>query len=147
MTALDLLIFHVALTWALIGLTWTIQLVQYPSFALVGPAEFARFHDHHSTRITWLVAPLMGGELLTGLALFWAGPESLGPGLLGSGLALIALNWVWTACVAMPLHARLRGADRRLEQSLVRAHWVRTAAWSARGLWSVVALRAALGAP
>jgi hypothetical protein len=142
----EFLLLHLALTWALVGLTWTIQLVQYPSFALVGKAEFARFHDHHSNRITWIVAPLMGGELLTGLALFWAGPESLGAGLLWAGLALIALNWVWTACVAVPLHARLRGGDRGPAQSLVRANWVRTATWSTRGLWSLFAVRAALGA-
>jgi hypothetical protein len=144
-TSVDLLLLHLALTWALVGLTWTIQWVQYPSFALVGAAEFARFHDYHCARITWIVAPLMGGELLTGLALFWAGPASLGAGLMWAGLALIALNWIWTACVAMPLHARLRDADRRPTQSLVRANWVRTAAWSARGLWSLFAVRAALG--
>ncbi len=145
MTAFDLLLVHLALTWALVGLIWTIQLVQYPSFAYVGAAEFMGFHDHHSTRISWIVAPLMGGELLTGLALFWVGPAGLGAGLLWAGLALIALNWVWTACVAMPLHARLRGADRSHAPSLVRANWVRTAAWSARGLWTLVAVRAAMG--
>jgi hypothetical protein len=145
-SAFDLLLVHLALTWAMVGLIWTVQLVQYPSFAHVGAAEFAHFHDHHSTRITWIVAPLMAGELLSGLALFWAGPEGLTAGLLWIGFGLIALNWVWTACVAVPLHARLSGRAPRLKQALVRANWVRTFAWSARGLWTLVAVRAALGA-
>ncbi len=146
MSAFDLLLVHVALTWALVGLIWTIQLVQYSSFAYVGAAEFAGFHDHHSKRITWIVAPLMGGELLTGLALFLAGPDGLSAGLLWIGLAPMALNWAWTFWVAVPLHARLSVPEPRLMQALVRANWVRTAAWTGRGLWTLVAVRAALGA-
>lgn len=146
MPAFDLLLVHLALTWALVGLIWTVQLVQYPSFAYVGASEFADFHDHHSRRITWIVAPLMGGELLTGLALFWAGPEGLSAGLVWTGMGLIALNWAWTASVAMPLHTRLSGRAPRLKQALVRANWVRTSAWSARGIWTLVAARAALAA-
>lgn len=146
MSPLDLLLVHLALTWALVGLIWTVQLVQYPSFAYVGAAEFSGFHLHHSSRITWIVAPLMGGELVTGLALLWGGPEGLSAGLLGLGLGLIALNWAWTACVAMPLHARINGRAPSLMRALVRANWVRTAAWSARGLWALVAVRSALEA-
>ncbi|MFT6364052.1 MAG: hypothetical protein ACJAZ8_002475, partial [Planctomycetota bacterium] len=46
MTAIELLFLHLALTWALVGLIWTVQLVQYPSFALVGEAEFAAYHKY-----------------------------------------------------------------------------------------------------
>ncbi|MFN0007882.1 MAG: hypothetical protein ACKVXR_08230 [Planctomycetota bacterium] len=145
MSAFDLLLVHLALTWALVGLIWTVQLVQYPSFAHVGAAEFADFHEHHSSRISWIVAPLMVGELVTGLALFWRGPEGLTAGLLWIGLGLLALNWAWTACVAVPLHARLSGRAPRLMRALVQTNWVRTTAWSARGLWTLVAMRAALG--
>lgn len=144
MTAIDLLLVHLALTWALVGLIWTVQLVQYPSFALVGRAEFAAHHRHHTQRMGWIVAPLMGGELLTGVALFWLRPEGLSEALLWTGLGLLALNWAWTAFVAVPLHARLGPTADGLKQALVRANWVRTIAWSARGVWALVAVRAAL---
>ena len=146
MTALDLLLAHLALTWALVGLIWTVQLVKYPSFALVGPGQFAAYHKQHTTRMTWVVAPLMGGELLTGLALFWLVPGGLSPAWLWTGLGLIALNWAWTALVAVPLHTRLGPRDDGLKGALVRANWVRTLAWSARGVWALAAVRTALAA-
>ncbi len=144
MTAIDLLLIHLALTWALVGMIWTVQLVQYPSFAFVGKAEFAAYHKHHTNRITWIVAPLMSGELLTGLSLFWLGPVGLSESLLWTGLALIALNWGWTALVAVPLHSRLNFPAEAVKRALVRANWVRTVAWSARGIWALAAVRAAL---
>ena len=41
----------------LTGLIWTIQLVHYPSFGLVGKAEFVQFHQAHTTRMgTWCLS-------------------------------------------------------------------------------------------
>jgi hypothetical protein len=144
MTSIDLLFVHLALTWALVGLIWTIQLVQYPGFALVGSTEFAAYHKHHTTRMGWVVAPLMGGELLTGIALFWIGPEGLSAFLLWTGLGLTALNWGWTVFVAVPLHMRMGPKADKLKQALVNTNWVRTAAWSTRGVWALVAVRSTL---
>ena len=141
----DILLIHTAATWALVGLIWTIQLVQYPGFAHVGAAEFSRFHQHHSARITWVVAPLMAGELLTGLALVGGQPTGMSQGLWWAGLALIGVNWAQTAFVAVPLHKRLSGGDVEAQRRLVATNWIRTVAWSARGVWTLFALRGALG--
>ena len=141
MTAIDLLLLHSALTWALIGLIWTIQLVQYPGFALVGEAEFASFHDHHSVRITWIVAPLMAGELFSGVALLSYPPPGISQAFLWIGMALIVMNWAITALVAMPLHKKLHEPASRALRALVATNWARTAAWSARGAWTLFALR------
>ena len=48
---------NLVLAAALAGLIWTIQLVHYPLFALVGAAEWPRYGDEHRRRITWLAAP------------------------------------------------------------------------------------------
>ena len=146
--AIDLLLLHMAVTWALVGLIWTVQLVQYPAFAL-DPQAFhlraiAAFHEHHSGRITWIVGPLMACELLSGLALLWDRPSGLSGTLLGMGLLLIAVNWAWTAFVAVPLHRRLGARVLQAQSKLVANNWVRTAAWSARGAWALVAMRAAI---
>ena len=139
----DLLLLHAAVTWALAGLIWTVQVVQYPGFALLGDVEFPDFHTHHSARITWIVGPLMLVELLTGLALFPVRPPGVGSGLLWTGLVLIAINWAATAFVAVPLHAELARGVRRAQRRLVLTNWIRTVAWSARGVISLIALRAA----
>ena len=140
----DILLIHTAVTWALVGLIWTIQLVQYPGFAHVGPAQFSSFHEHHSSRITWIVAPLMVGELLTAIALLGNRPVGISQGALWAGLALIGLNWTCTAFVAVPLHKRLSGRDPRPQGALVATNWIHTITWSARGAWTLLAMRGAL---
>lgn len=137
----DLLLLHAAATWALVGLIWTIQLVQYPGFAYVGGREFRTFHQHHSSRITWVVAPLMFLELATGLALLGNAPPSLSPVILWAGMTLVALNWACTAFVAVPLHRKLTTTSTKAQRALVLTNWIRTAAWTARGVGALLVLR------
>ncbi|RDI95806.1 hypothetical protein DV704_05915 [Meiothermus sp. QL-1] len=130
-----LLLFHLACTWALVGLIWTIQVVHYPLFERVGPEHFPAYEAAHARRITWVVGPLMLFELASGLALLALWPPAL-PAWAGWMLVLLlGLIWLHTALVAVPLHARLgRGFDPRAHAWLVRSNWLRTLAWSARGL-------------
>jgi hypothetical protein len=134
MTLDDLLLIHVASTWALIGLIWMVQLVVYPGFADVGDAQLASFHERHCRRITWVVGPLMGAELVSGLALLSEPPPGASVGLLWAGMGLVALSWLCTGLVSVPLHARLAVRDRaRVQARLVSTNWIRTLAWSVRG--------------
>lgn len=131
---LELTHVHIAATWALVGLIWVVQLVQYPGFAHLGARELSAYHQAHCRRITWVVAPLMGVELVTGVVLLADPPAGTSAALL-VGAALMGVNWVCTAAVSMPLHGRLVGPDReRVQASLVRTNWIRTAAWTARGV-------------
>jgi hypothetical protein len=128
-----LILVHAALTWFLTGLIWVVQLVHYPLFAHVAPDAFPGFARDHGRRITWIVAPAMAAELLTGLWL----PLALPPGGQRTaavlGAALIALIWISTAAVQVPCHRRLgRGFDAAAHARLVRSNWVRTVAWTAR---------------
>jgi hypothetical protein len=125
-----LLLFHFAVTWALTGLIWTIQLVHYPLFADVGAENFRDYHRRHTTLIAWLVGPLMLAELVTAVALVRDGNRD--PWFLGSLLPL-ASNWLSTWRVQIPLHDKLStGFDRPAHHRLVRSNWWRTAAWTLR---------------
>jgi hypothetical protein len=138
---MNLLLLHAAATWALVGLIWTVQLVQYPGFARIRGPEFASYHAFHCNRITWVVAPLMGLELLTGIGLFLEPPPGLSTTFLLIGISSIGLNWLATAFVSMPLHGRLSRRQRSAQDSLVWTNWIRTFTWSLRGLWVLMALR------
>lgn len=123
---------HAALCWALVGLIWVVQLVLYPSFALVGKDSFPRYHAAHSRRITLVVAPLMLGELATAAVLLWLGFRD--PFFLGS-LIPLAVIWISTGMVQVPLHDRLSaGFDALAHRRLVSTNVWRTAAWTLRGL-------------
>ena len=60
-----ILLAQVVTTWAMTGIIWFVQLVQYPSFAQVDAASFPAFHEHHSAAISVIVAPLIGRGLMS----------------------------------------------------------------------------------
>ncbi|CAM3218575.1 DUF1772 domain-containing protein [Deinococcus saxicola] len=138
-----LLVIHAALTWALVGLILTIQLVHYPLFSRVGAGGYAAYQREHITRITWLVAPLMLAELATEAALVLRPPAPLSAA--SAGLGLVILIWVSTAVAQSPVHGRrTTGFDAALHARLVTTNWLRTVLWLLRGSlvggWPLLAL-------
>ncbi|MCX6932392.1 MAG: hypothetical protein NTZ29_06820 [Verrucomicrobia bacterium] len=123
---------HLAVTWALIGLIWLVQVVIYPQFGAVGRLEFGAYHADYTRRISWIVGPLMSAELGSAAWLLWAGERS---GWFLISLGLIGVNWLSTAIVQVPLHRRLeQGFEAGVHGRLVSTNWVRTGAWTARGV-------------
>ena len=129
-----LLILHAAVTWALLGLILTIQLVHYPLFSKVGEAGWSVYEREHQSRITVLVGPLMLAELLSAAWLAFHPVAGLPLWSLWLGLALTLAIWISTGLVQSPLHGRLSpGFDAKLHARLVSTNWVRTLAWTLRG--------------
>lgn len=121
---------HLAVTGAMAGVLWAVQLAVYPLFGAVGRADFPAYHRRYATRIGWVVGPLMLAEAATAAALWLGGLRAAG---FSASLALLAIAWVSTAFVQVPLHRRLAaGYAAGAHRWLVRSNWLRTAAWSAR---------------
>jgi hypothetical protein len=123
----------------LTGLIWTIQIVHYPLFARVGPAQFPAYEAAHTASITPLVGPVMLLELLAALALVFARPPAIPAWAAWTALALVALIWASTILLQVPRHSQLAsGFHPAAHAALVSSNWLRTAAWSARSallLW------------
>ena len=127
-----LLLVSLVSTWYLIGLVWFVQAVAYPQFARVAVADFLTYHKAHTTWITPVVLPPMFVELGTAVALVWRSPHD---GPLQIALALVVVVWVNTFAMALPAHERLtHGHDAAVIRRLVRVNWIRSIAWTARGL-------------
>jgi hypothetical protein len=121
---------QVATTFAMLGLIWTVQLVQYPGFRRVPRDAFARYHQHHCAAITWIVGPLMLGEAAAAVSL-WR--DAAGGPLQTAIVCCLAVAWLSTGLLQIPLHRRLaRGWDEALIRRLVHSNWLRTAAWSTK---------------
>jgi hypothetical protein len=74
-------------------------------------------------------------EWITALLLFWFPPTGGTSWKLAIGLALLAIIWLSTAFVQVPCHNGLsQGFDAIVHRRLVRTNWIRTVAWSLRGL-------------
>ena len=129
-----LLLANLVLCAVLTGLIWTVQLVHYPGLALVGKAEFTRYHAAHTARIGALVGPLMVLELLLAGWLAWAGRAALPHGAGWWSLALVGVVWAVTFFISVPFHNRLAagGYDYVVIDGLVRTNWLRTGAWTLR---------------
>jgi hypothetical protein len=135
------LLLNVAATGMMIGVIWFVQVVHYPLFAAVGRDGFAAYEDAHSRRTTLVVAPPMLVELATGAWLVFDPPASPPAWLFRIGFALIAILWLSTFLLQVPRHTLLgRGFDPRVHAALVATNWVRTVAWTARGILLLTAL-------
>ncbi len=122
---------HAFATWSLVGLIWVVQLVIYPQFGAAGRAGFAAYHAGYTRRIAWIVGPLMLAEAATAGMMFWQGERAA---WFLVSLGLLAINWLSTALVQVPLHGKLeQGFAEDAWRALVRTNWVRTVAWTARG--------------
>ena len=122
---------HLAVTWMLVGLIWVVQVLCYPQFLRVGKSEFTDYHFAHCLRIGLIVAPLLFVEAVTAVWLVYLGGNT---SFIASA-CLIPLVWLSTAVFQAPLHTKLmRGFDAQLIRRLIVTNWVRTLAWTARGV-------------
>jgi hypothetical protein len=77
----------------------------------------------------------MAAELITAFLLLWRQPEGLLPFYAWLNAGLLAAIWVSTFTLEGPYHNLLvKKFDLALWRSLVRSNWIRTAAWTVRGI-------------
>jgi hypothetical protein len=130
-----LFLLHLATTLFMVGVIWFVQVVHYPLFAKTGTTEFPGYEQTHTTLTTWVVAPPMLVEAGTAVLLLWFRPPGISNLQCGTGLALLIAIWLSTMFLQVPCHEWLsRGFDSVVHQRLVATNWLRTAAWSLRGL-------------
>jgi hypothetical protein len=128
---------------AMTGLIWCIQVVHYPLFAAVAPEAFPRYEAEHARLITLVVGPLMLVELAASLWIAAARPAGVPAWMAWLGVGLVAAIWLSTAAIQVPCHSRLAaGFDAEVHARLVSSNWIRTVAWTARGVLSLAMIAA-----
>jgi hypothetical protein len=128
-------VLNVATTLYMAGVIWVVQLVHYPLFSQVGTENFVAYEISHMNRITLVVALPMLIELLTTVLLLFHRPESLSRALVITGAILVAIIWLSTFIFQDAQHSHLaQGFDAGTHRALVMTNWIRTIAWSARGV-------------
>ncbi|MDX2131350.1 MAG: hypothetical protein SFY69_04785 [Planctomycetota bacterium] len=127
---------HAGATWFMVGLIWFVQIVHYPLLGHIPADAVPEYARAHQRRTTLVVGPLMLIEAGSALLLLWAAGGADDRELLSwIGLVHLAVIWASTFAVQVPLHARLAsGFDPRAWRRLVFTNWVRTIAWTSRGV-------------
>ncbi|MBL8812211.1 MAG: hypothetical protein JNM43_18750 [Planctomycetaceae bacterium] len=119
----------------MVGVIWFVQVVHYPMFAMVGPEQFAKWEQRNVVLTTWVVGPGMLVEAITTLGLFFIPRQFVSRKVAAKGAILLGVIWLSTHFLQVPCHDKLAtGFDPEAHQSLVQSNWLRTVAWSMRGL-------------
>lgn len=115
------------------GIIWFVQAVHYPLFAAADPPGYAL---ENQRRTSWVVLPPMLVEAVAAAWLVIEPPAAVGRGAAAAGLVMVALLWLSTLAVQMPLHSRLarEGHTPATVTALVRSNWLRTVLWTARAV-------------
>lgn len=135
MSSSTVLLVHIAATWYMTGLIWMVQIVHYPLMRLVGREGFIAYSIQHQSSTSLVVGPAMLVEVLTAAWLLSQDEELRRSGWFLGSCGLLLVVWVSTAGWQMPCHrALLQGYDESQVRTLVQSNWVRTIAWTMRGL-------------
>jgi hypothetical protein len=113
------------------GASWMLQVVCYPTYLLVGAAEFVPFHISFGRRLMIAVIP-MGLTCLGMIALVFLRPETVPLwAVLGAALCGAVILFT-TIALEVPKHLKLDkdGKSDALIHGLVRDNLPRTAAWT-----------------
>jgi len=136
-TSLDMLLIAQAVASGMMaGIIWFVQVVHYPLFAAVSSSDSATYARENQQRTSLVVLPPMLVEAAAAGWLAVAPPPAIGRGAALAGLVLVALLWLSTLAVQMPLHGRLarEGHAAATVAALVLSNWPRTILWTARAV-------------
>lgn len=112
----------------LVVLIWMVQLIIYPSFQYYSENELLQWHKKYTVAISFIVIPLMFGQLITASLQVIVERNLF---TMGS-LVLIALVWLITFTQFVPMHnsIALGTVNENLLQELVTKNWIRTILWT-----------------
>jgi uncharacterized membrane protein len=117
------------------GVIWFVQIVHYPLMGSVGRSQFVPYSEAHSRLTSYVVGPPMLVEAATAALLLVTRPLAVPLYAALAGAVLVAVIWLSTALLQVPRHTAFgNGYDRREHRSLVVTNWLRTVAWTLRGL-------------
>ncbi len=126
---------QLAATLYMVGVIWMVQLVHYPLYNKVGREAFPEYEARHNDGMTLVVGPAMLLEAATVVLLALVPNSRVSPAAAWLGAGLLAIIWLSTAFLQVPCHNRLvAGFDQATYERLVHSNWIRTIAWSLRGL-------------
>ena len=125
----NLLIYKLISDVGLVVLIWLVQLVIYPSFKYYTQENLKKWHEIYTSRITFVVLPLMLSQITLSIILLLKSDWGL---FHIVDFILVLLIWVSTFTIFVPLHQNIE-RNKRIPESavkLIKYNWFRTFLWS-----------------
>lgn len=131
---MDLSDFRLVFDFGLVVLIWIVQIIIYPGFTYYTLGDLLKWHTLYTRRISFVVIPLMLGQLALGIWEFYSKPSAHSIG----SLVLIIAVWVLTFTIFVPLHQKIADgfASKQLLNRLITKNWWRTVLWTLLFVWT-----------
>ena len=129
-------IITLALTLYMTGMIWSMQILEYPLFALVGKEEFPAYHMRHNRGLPFLVILPSIAAFVSAVVLIFTRPARLSIWACIVVAVLDLLIIIATVALEAPLHARLdrEGYSPAIIRRLVLGNWIRTVLWTTNSI-------------
>ena len=133
---MSITILRLLFDFGLLVLIWIVQRIVYPGFLHYNPKNLINWHKVYTSRLTFIVMPLMLGQL--GFSIVQLIMEINLYTVLS--IIIIIVIWVSTFMQFVPIHAQIaKGkASQNMLDSLVKKNWIRTCLWTALFLYSML---------
>lgn len=132
---MTVLIISTVAAWAMVGLIWLIQIVHYPMLETYSELFPGEAMADHQRRISYVVGPPMAAEGVTALWLLVRRPDTMSAVSAWVAAALLGVALLSTVLLQVPMHQRLATEhDPAALRRLISSNWIRTAAWTLRGI-------------
>nr|WP_299340029.1 hypothetical protein [Allomuricauda sp.] len=109
-------------------LIWLVQLVIYPSFRYYETDDLKIWHKVYTKNVTFVVLPLMLGQLLLGIVSVYHKLDTFSI----VRLLVILFLWAHTFLVFVPLHGKIESEPQieSVVSKLNTKNWTRTVFWT-----------------
>jgi len=129
-------ILRLLIDFGLLVLIWIVQRIIYPGFLHYSADELVKWHRIYTSRLTFIVFPLMLGQLAVSVYQL-----TLEANLYTvMGFILVILLWLSTFLQFVPMHSKISQGkvSQKLLNSLVKKNWIRTILWTVLFLLSLL---------
>lgn len=109
-------------------LIWAVQLVIYPSFGYYSKENLYSWHRSYTTRVTFIVLPLMFSQLILATIQLW----QIQSWFTIISAIIVATLWLLTFLIFVPLHQSIDNNTpiENVCNKLVKKNWLRTLLWT-----------------
>lgn len=135
------LVANLVATLVMVGVIWFVQIVHYPLLAIVPIEAASSTALIHQRRTAFVVGLPMAVEGVSTLVLLGAAPAAVWWWMPWLGGVLLAVALGSTIFLSVPRHTEMaQNPTAETGRMLVRTNWLRTVAWSLRGVLGIIML-------
>ena len=122
----NIVLFNFIMSFLMMGVIITTQIVNYPLFLCVTKSNFKKYHSTYVNKISFIVMPLMLSELILSIILLSIFQNFSTIVILLSML----LIFVSTLFLQVPMHKKLENEyNYKSINYLINTNWIRTFLW------------------